>query len=68
VKCETLHVRRRSLALVRTGTLYEEVLMPTSLGNKKQTDQDTEDRRMLWLAAITMVLVLAIAAFVRIVF
>jgi len=42
--------------------------MPTSLENDKQTDQDTEDRRMLCLAAITMVLVLAIAGFIRIVF
>jgi hypothetical protein len=56
------------LALLRTSALYEEVLMPTSLGNNKQTDQDREDVRMLWLAAIAMVLVLAIAAFVGFVF
>jgi hypothetical protein len=42
--------------------------MPTSLGNNKPTDQNKEGIGMLWLAALTVVLVLAIAGFVRIVF
>ena len=52
----------------RTGTLHEEVSMPTSLGNNKHIDQDREELRMIWLFAITTVLVLAIAGFVGIVF
>lgn len=50
------------------STLYEEVSMPASLGNNKPTDQEKEELGMLWLAALTIVLVLAIAGFVRIVF
>ena len=42
--------------------------MLTSLGNNKRTSQDTEEPRMLGLFAIATVLVLAIAAFVGIVF
>ena len=42
--------------------------MPTSLGNNKPTDQNKEGIGMLWLAALIVVLVLAIAGFVRIVF
>jgi hypothetical protein len=37
--------------------------MPTSLGNNKQNDKDGEGLGMLWFAALTMVLVLAIAGF-----
>jgi hypothetical protein len=42
--------------------------MPTSLGNDKPTDQRKEGLGTLWLAALIMVLVLAIAGFVGIVF
>jgi hypothetical protein len=42
--------------------------MPTSLGNNKSADQDKEGPGMLWLAAMIMVLVLAIAGFVGFVF
>jgi hypothetical protein len=42
--------------------------MLTSLGNNKRPDQDREELRMLGLFAITMVVVLAIAGFVGLVF
>ena len=42
--------------------------MLTSLGNNNRTSQYTEEPRMLGLFAIATVLVLAIAAFVGIVF
>jgi hypothetical protein len=42
--------------------------MSTSLGNNKPTDQEKEGLGMLWLAALIIVLVLAIAGFVGIVF
>ena len=47
---------------------YEEVSMPTSLGNNKPTDQEKEGLGMFWLAALIIVLVLAIAGFVGIIF
>ena len=56
------------MALDRTGTLPEEVLMPTSLGNNKHADQDRQELRMIWLFAITTALMLAAAGFVGIVF
>ncbi len=56
-------------ALDSTITLQEEeVSMPRSPGNNKHTDQDIEQPRMLALLAMTTGLVLAIAAFVGIVF
>jgi hypothetical protein len=42
--------------------------MPTSLGNNKPGYQDREEVRMIWLFAITTVLMLAVAGFVGIVF
>jgi len=42
--------------------------MPTTLSNKKQTDQDSEEFGMIWVFALTTVFVLAVAAFVGIIF
>jgi hypothetical protein len=42
--------------------------MPTPLSNDKRGDQDNQQLVMIWLSVITMVLVLAIAGFVGIVF
>jgi hypothetical protein len=42
--------------------------MPTSLGDKKQTDQDRGELRMIWLFALTAFFVIAVAAFVGIIF
>jgi hypothetical protein len=56
------------LALGRTGALNEEIPMPTSLGNKKQSDQDREELRTIWVFALTTFFVLAVAAFVGIIF
>jgi hypothetical protein len=42
--------------------------MPTTLGNKKQANQDGEEFRMIWIFALTTVFVLAVAAFVGIIF
>jgi hypothetical protein len=42
--------------------------MPTSLGNKKRNDNDREQLWIIWVFALTTVFVLAIAAFVGIVF
>jgi hypothetical protein len=56
-------------ALDRTITLQEEVSMSRSLGNnKRRTNHDRGQHRMLALFAMTAGLVLAIAAFVGIVF
>ena len=70
VRCETSHIRGGGEALDRTTTLREEekVSMLTSRGNNKRTNQDREQPLMLALFAITTGLVLAIAAFVGIVF
>jgi hypothetical protein len=42
--------------------------MPTSHGNDKHADQDRKEFRTIWVFALTTVLVLAMAGFVRIVF
>jgi Co/Zn/Cd efflux system component len=42
--------------------------MPTSLGNEKQTDQNREESRIIWVFALTTFFVLAVAAFVGIIF
>ncbi len=42
--------------------------MPTSFGSDKRAAQDREELRTIWVFALTTVLVLAIAAFVGIVF
>jgi hypothetical protein len=42
--------------------------MPTSLRKEKHTDQDQEELRTIWVFAVTTFFVLAIAAFVGIVF
>jgi len=42
--------------------------MPTSLRNKKHTDQDRAELRTIWFFALTTVFVLAIATFVGTVF
>jgi hypothetical protein len=68
MKCEQRHIRGCSLALGRTGALNEEIPMPTSLGNKKQSDQDREELRTIWVFALTTFFVLAVAAFVGIIF
>jgi hypothetical protein len=68
VRSETLHIRGRQSALFSTGALYEEVPMPQSLENDKQTDQAREDLRWLGLAALVMVLILATAALVGAIF
>jgi hypothetical protein len=42
--------------------------MPTPLSNDKRVDQDQQEFVMIWLSVLTMVLVLAIAGIVGIVF
>jgi hypothetical protein len=50
------------------GLFDEEVSMPTPFSNDKRGDQDDQQLVVIWLTVITMVLVLAIAGFVGVIF
>jgi hypothetical protein len=65
---EARHSRKRSLALLDVRRIYRETAMSTSFDSHKPADRGKGEVGMLWLFAVTTILVLTIAAFVGIVF